>query len=49
MKRVYAVGTADTKPEELAFVAALLRARLGAVCTVDLAIPRAANDLRYPQ
>jgi len=36
--RIYAVGTADTKGEELAYLAALLRDRHGPVCTVDLGI-----------
>jgi len=51
MTRVYAVGTADTKAEELAFVAALLRARLGDVCTVDLGIraPQMTCDIGNDQ
>ena len=36
MKRIYAVGTADTKGEELAFLAACIRAAGGEVVTVDV-------------
>jgi uncharacterized protein (UPF0261 family) len=38
MSRIYAVGTADTKGEELAYLATILRARFGDVCTVDIGI-----------
>jgi uncharacterized protein (UPF0261 family) len=36
MKRVYVVGTADTKGEELAYLAGLVAARGGAVARVDV-------------
>lgn len=36
MSRIHLVGTADTKAEELAFLAGRIRARAGAVCVVDL-------------
>jgi uncharacterized protein (UPF0261 family) len=36
MSRIHLVGTADTKAEELAFLAGLIRARAGDVCLVDL-------------
>ena len=36
VKRLYLAGTADTKAEELAFLAALLRQRYGAVTVVDI-------------
>jgi uncharacterized protein (UPF0261 family) len=36
MSRIHLVGTADTKAEELAFLATLIRARAGDVCLVDL-------------
>lgn len=36
MPRVFVVGTADTKPQELAYVADLLRQRLGSVCVVNV-------------
>lgn len=38
MRRIYAVGTADTKAEELAFLATLLRNRFDAVTVVDLGL-----------
>lgn len=42
MRRIYAVGTADTKAEELAFLATLLRNRFDAVTVVDLGLRRGA-------
>jgi uncharacterized protein (UPF0261 family) len=36
MKRVYVVGTADTKGEELAYLAGLVAARGAAVARVDV-------------
>ena len=32
MKRIYVVGTADTKGEELAYLAACIKRRAGALC-----------------
>ena len=42
MKRLYLVGTADTKAEELAWLGALLQGRFGAVCLVDVGTRGAA-------
>ena len=48
MKRLYLVGTADTKGEELAFLAALLRQRYGAVCLVDIGTRASALPVDIP-
>ena len=48
MKRLYLVGTADTKGEELAFLAALLRQRYSAVCLVDIGTRASALPVDIP-
>ena len=47
MKRLYLVGTSDTKAGELAYLAALLRSRFGVVCLVDVGTrtPALASDV----
>lgn len=42
MKRIYAIGTADTKGAELEFLADALRSHNAAVCTVDVGILQAS-------
>jgi len=42
VKRIYLAGTADTKSEELALLAVLLRRQFGAVCLVDVGTRAAA-------
>ena len=48
MKRVYVVGTADTKGEELAFLAALVEARGLPVVRVDVGTHSSTAEVDIP-
>lgn len=48
MKRLYLAGTADTKGEEMSYLASLLRPRFGAVCVVDVGTRASAMPVDIP-
>ena len=47
MKRIYVVGTADTKGEELAYLAERIAAAGGEPVTVDVGTTKPSIEARY--